>query len=1005
MASKTTLLALGLLLALVGLVAYVTLGDGSRRESASREAPAVPAPASGGGAVLEAASAAESAAQPIPVSVGERAAVAPVALAQEAAPRGASAPAETRLVGLVLDPQGRPVVGADVALDPGFGPAIFREGQMDRPTGHTGADGRFDLLLESPAAGLLKVGADGFAPFERDVAALVPGAVTELDPLVLAPGAEVSGRVVDSSGTPVVGAAVSLGRSEGQMPRLSMGALLGVDEQLATSDAAGEFHIRRLPLGPFRLDFVSDRHPTRTLEGHTDELAPRLSGLRVELADGASIEGRVLGFPAGREGFAVLATRSGSTGPAMVFGPAGAERRAPIAGDGSFRLEGLVPGGDYRLRLAAAERPGSPRAAMRALSRGVGGQGVNAVAGARDVTLEWSEPASISFRAVESGTMAPVERFRASFDGGGRMGFGAFEPEGEPEVWAGGRGLLSDLAVRAGRPGTLRIVADGYEPFERTGVELQPGQALDLGDLVLRAAPSVEVTVRDGRDGTPVVGATVRLALNPAPAAPGERRVNMRVGGGRGGMTVARGGGESRSARTDDRGVALVAAPGAGVGTLTVESSVHAPLVVADVSMPTEGRSRRDVALTLGGSVRVVVLDPDGAPLAGARVQHRPPGEAPAMGFFGGAEPLVSDRDGVLLVERLEPGVHRFRLDTSPNPMGTLTFRVEGAGESGPAWSEVTVVQDTQVDVRLVAERMGSLEGRVREAGKSLAGADVSLVPGGRDDPMGLAGMRGIFDRAGAAQTDGEGRFRLTDLRPGSYLLRISHPRRAMAEEIPLEITAQEQRRDVDLPVTAIEGRVTDGAGKPVAGLRVRAQRPEAAGLARGMRAMMVMTTGDGEDSGVVQVGDPSSGGTARTDADGRYRLDGLPADAELQVVVSGPDVREVTSDVLRLLPDEVRAGVDLVAEAAGTLRVRVTGPDGQPRGMYLLNAEPADGRTTEATPAFIGPDGQGTLRGLEPGSWQIRISRMGPNAQPAAERRVDVEAGKTAEVTLEVAD
>lgn len=1004
MATKTTLIVLGLLLALAGLVTYVALGDGSRREAASREAPAAPLEQAAGPTALEAASSVAPVAGPKEAPLGERAAVAPVAEAPAARPADAPTAAATGLAGRVVDPQGRPVAGADVVLEPSFAPMVFRDGAPSRPEARTDADGGFELTLASPTGGTLKVGADGFAPFERDVPAPVPGVVTELEPLVLALGAEVSGRVVDSSGRPVEGVAVHLGRAEGDMPRFSVGALFGLDAPLATTAADGAFHVRRLPLGPFRLDFTSQRHPTRAVEGQTDDVAPRMVGLVVELADGAAIEGRVLGLPAGREGVSVIASRAGGAGPTMVFGPAGAERRAPVAADGSFRVEGLVQGGDYRLRVTASPRPDSPQAAMRAFGRGMGGQGVNAKAGARNVELEWSEPASLSFRALESGTMVPVERYRATFEGGGTMGFARFAAEAESELWVDGRCVLSDLAVREGRPGTLRIVADGYEPFERTGVELQPGQALDLGDVLLRSAPSIEVAVRDGRDGTPVVGATVRLELAPEPVAPGERRVGFRAAATRGGRTMG-GASESRSARTDERGIAVVAAPGAGVGMLTVESTAHAPLVLADVQMPTEGRVRRDLSLTMGGSVRVEVFDADGAPLAGARVEHRAPRERGAMDFFSNSDPLVSDRDGIVAVERLEPGVHRFRLDASPAATGNFTFRVEGARDTGPPWSEVTVVEDGRADLRLVAERMGSLEGRVREAGKPLAGADVDLMPASADDPFRLAGMRGFFGGGGAVQTDGEGRYRLGDLRPGSYVLRITHGRRAMAEEIPIEIAAQAQRRDVDLPVTAIEGRITDGAGKPVAGLRVRAQRPAPEGAARGMRAMMVMTTDDGEESGVMQVGDASSGGVARTDEDGRYRLHGLPADTEIQVVASGPEVREVTSAVLRLLPDEVRTGIDLVAEAAGNVRVRVTGADGQPRGILILNAEPADGREVEAPTGFVGPDGVGTLRGLAPGAWRVWVVPMGPSPEPAAERRVEVEAGETAEITLEVAD
>ncbi len=1011
MANPKTLALLALVLALIFGAMFFAAREGGERSAAERQETAAVTPGPERPVeVLAAAGLARAADAPAERS-SERAAVAAVAEPQAAAPKSEEGPAAAvRFVGRVQDSRGRPVPDADVQHQPDFTPLALTGSEFPRAqTTKSDAEGRFELGSAALSGGRLTVAADGFAPFERVTPALVAGTREELEPVVLALGATVSGRVMDRAGRPVPKVQIDLAPAEGEFSRFRMGMITGDAQPLATTADDGSFAVRRLPLGPFRLRFESPWHPTRTVEGNTDEFNPDLAGITVELIDGVSIDGFVEGLPSGAADVEVTAHKAG--GRFAGFPGAEGQRATAVAADGTFRIDGLDPETEYRLRVAlVAKAPENLAAFVRVAQQRTSSPAVTAMSGATGVRIEWRASASLTFRAVDSSTAEAIERFEARFADGARMPF-AMPVEAQARTHRpAGRATLTGLNAAQRRPGTLVVEADGYEPFEQTGVRLEPGADVNLGDILLVAAPSLEVTVLDRKSGAPVADATVTLTAAGVGAEPeagrAGRRFGVRVTSRGGGVSVENG--VSRTAVTNERGVAIVAAPPGERGELRVESDDHAPFALADVALPAEGRRPQEVRLGAGGLVVVTVVDSDGVPQPARTVGHRPPDESTDISAIFTRPPMTTDAEGVVRFERLAVGTHRFRPEKITTARaGGFVFNAD-ISSADDSWTDVEVAEGMTHEVRLLLTPQGLLEGRVREGGKALAGANVALVERS-DGPAG--GMRGFaaFGDGNGVQTDGDGRYRIADVEPGSYTLTVSHPRRALPDELAIEIEPRTQRKDVELSITVVEGRVTGADGKPAAGLRVGAQRvaPERAG--RAMRAMMMTVTTDGEDGSVVQIDEGGATDATRTDDEGRYRLVGLPADTEVRVVVTGTHIAEARSQTLKLLPDEVRTGIDLKVQPAGAIRVRLVRADGTPAGMTVVQAEPAPDQAMEDSvriaPAFAGADGRATLRSLPAGRWRVYTQGQGfgPPSAGGAQKMVDVVGGETVEVEIEV--
>ncbi|MEM9798864.1 MAG: carboxypeptidase-like regulatory domain-containing protein [Planctomycetota bacterium] len=892
------------------------------------------------------------------------------------------------VVGRVTDGDGRPLEDAEVVLKEAgrsrLNLAMLRSNGLWSRSARTDGEGRFQL--DAPAGSVqVTVGLDGYAPFEQRIE-LAEEAREDVGDLRLAEGVRLRGRVVDSQGQGVSGARITRQPEADGLVIISG----GVDEEpTAVTDDNGTFEIARQGVGSFAFDVVHSAHPPGALTGSTERAGDVLDGLVVTLRDGATIEGVVVGLPpSGVEGLNVRASTSGSEGAFTFSTRPGGPVRSNVDAEGRFRLTGLEPGSVAYLTL----REGARRFSGSSRRSNV----VVAQAGTRDARIEYGTGASIRFRVVDADG-APIESLsvEAGFE------FQSERIRSEERSENGECEIASLWPEEGGQKIRLTIRSVGYEPWRSKGLVVQPGEAIDLGNVVLRPRPQVELTVKSAATGAPIEGASVvmRNWRDPSATAVSMTRSIRIEEDDDGREETYETEGEVRGTTDGDGRCLLDAVPGRTV-EFFVQAEDHAetvdgPLTVSESDQLTENAIR----LEKGGAVLVRVFDANGVPRTGAQVER--PTEAP---MFGPEEEMSrgeTDATGEVLFTGLAAGPTRFRL--VPKKLGgdggifVNVAVLGGETEEETGWTEVDVVPGETVTLDLLAPLEGVLEGELTEVGVPLAGATITLQRPSDDLSPGLS----AFGSQGPkVTTDARGEFRFTGVEEGEYELEIAHSTRAMDEIYPVEVEGAETEVVIDLEVTIVEGVVRDENGEPVAGARVRAERaavdgptPTTVGVA------VVMTSDDSGGTSMITTGG-ELGNEVRTDEDGRYSLRGVEAEVELQVVVSADGWDDARSERFEVGEGVTRGGIDVDLEQPGSIVIEIEG--GAEGAMAMLRRRGAFAQQ----PRFQSIIGASTtVDDLAPGTWTVRLLG-GPGGTVRTdpdEAEVTVTAGETATVEFEV--
>jgi len=350
-----------------------------------------------------------------------------------------------------------------------------------------------------------------------------------------------------------------------------------------------------------------------------------------------------------------------------------------------------------------------------------------------------------------------------------------------------------------------------------------------------------------------------------------------------------------------------------------------------------------------GGSIAGHVYDPEGKPLEGATVEARPESARPSA--LGAAPaPTATARtgkDGAYALASLREGVYAVTAKHSDFRSETQAGVLVRAGET---------VRGLDLIVARGERVIGTVFG---PDGKGFKGATVT-VRADDGDAAPVAGAAAIVEAArggrggveSAAVSGENGAYEVKGLRPGEKRVQADAPglRRSKTERTVVGL-GESPRVDLTLAGggTFVAGRVTVRAsGAPVPGASVEAT-PEMRG-----------------PGGISSL----EGGTATTDADGRFRIDGLEGE-RFNLQARAPEgsglaptwqrgVRARSENVeLKMAPGATVAGVVRTKARSGEPSAPIEGARVvvEPPGFGALERGRSFGATTDADGTFVVED------------------------------------------------
>jgi hypothetical protein len=550
---------------------------------------------------------------------------------------------------------------------------------------------------------------------------------------------------------------------------------------------------------------------------------------------------------------------------------------------------------------------------------------------------------------------------------------------------------IGDLRPRRGSPGVvLRVAATGYKDLLRKGIELSPGEDLDLGDLRLEPEHVVSVHVVDAVSGTGVENARVVLGGSDEDLLDRLRSTPD---------TDFWADSEVRYARTDAAGRARLSSfPGLPIAA-RADARGYLPSNPYTASLPEDRDVDVELRLGRGGTVEVRVSDDRGSPVAGVAIEHKRPGADEERSEEEGRR---TDAGGVVRYEALPLGAHAFRLGEGYSTASDS--ETEGTG----GWIETVASEGSRATLDFKAPSRGGLSGVVREGGRPLASARLHLTElhgeGEEEDP-------GWFTPGASdpytTSADHEGGYAFEGLRCARYRLFVTHAGRRMTSAFEVSVESPPRTFDVDLDVASVEGRITTPDGSPVADVRVVAT--SAAGEEDPGESYRMILLEDDRGAPRLDYRTATKPG-ATTDASGRYVLRGVRSGDGLNLYASGDFVRPGAVEGLVLGPDEARRGVDFVLAQAGVLEVSLAGSASgrrEPRRLVRAVRAPARNEDEEedavASGHLRGRNRSCRLPSLEPGTYHVTLGPEGnQDGASLLSQDVEVVAGRTTKVVFQ---
>jgi len=392
---------------------------------------------------------------------------------------------------------------------------------------------------------------------------------------------------------------------------------------------------------------------------------------------------------------------------------------------------------------------------------------------------------------------------------------------------------------------------------------------------------------------------------------------------------------------TDAQGSFLLEHLEPGRFSLHTSARGFAPVTVPGIQLAA-GQPRVDlgtVTLAPGATLEGVVVDPRDRPIAGAQVGVRAVTRT-ARHIAEPEEDILTSADGSFSIPDLKPG-EKVMLFVSKLGYVRATFN----GIEVPPVTPLRVVLTPGVRV---AGRV------VDEGGDPVAGASVRLTPAGTT----MVTSRGPMESMrGFAVSETDGRFAIEGVEAGKVRL-VATAQGFLEGEVPgFDVVTGRDIDDLEVVLrrgSVVTGRVTGPDGAPVSGARV--QMVEEAG--RGSYRM---------------------GGSASSDGDGNYRLEGVPEGAH-SFAAQGEGLQRAVRDL------EVRTGenrLDFRLEGGHEVSGRVVDSSGQPAAGAMVRLSSTGDRIPTMSrsgrpEARSGADGSFRISGVATGVYDVAADKEG---------------------------
>lgn len=357
---------------------------------------------------------------------------------------------------------------------------------------------------------------------------------------------------------------------------------------------------------------------------------------------------------------------------------------------------------------------------------------------------------------------------------------------------------------------------------------------------------------------------------------------------------------------------------------------------------------KQTVRLTLGegGIVTGTVRDPDGKPLAGAKVAHHPAAEIPLIGDM--AEQLGTAHLADVANQGIETdAAGNYRLTGLADDNQFLVV----AAHPDYAAGFVKGVEMGAVEVDITLERLGAVSGRVvaAEDGSPLPEFTVKVMK-----TMFLVIRAPVHSEAIASS---DGAFALAGIPPGDYTLEVEASGRSAVRQSLRFDSAGKDVGTIEVPRGAIiSGVVQDENGTPVRGALVRRRQGAMAD-----NPVLTMFGGDTVNT--------------RTDAEGRFELGPLPPH-RLQLLASAEGFASGRSERMPLEDGQRVEGVVITLGHGGMIIGRLLPGPGNRVDDFMLMAQHQ--QTQISVAADLDAEGNFRIENLDPGPYIVQAMPNG---------------------------